>query len=113
MNRDHWMLIKVYAPALLLVLAALVLMGALSGLREYPQTAGFFNVWRCAPLGLLTWALGLAAMASYRLWRWEQGIGAVCPRCDGPLGRERPGIRGRGDYRKCMRCGDNINQRYY
>jgi DNA-directed RNA polymerase subunit RPC12/RpoP len=65
------------------------------------------------PLGGLLVAGAWYLASVYRLWHWEAGRGAACPYCSGPLGHERPGIRGQSDYRRCYGCGRAVAERYY
>jgi hypothetical protein len=64
---------------------------------------------------LLAMAAGtvLFFVVTYRFWRWDRGEWHECPNCGGPLGGARAGIRGRGDYRTCLQCSRNVNERFY
>ena len=72
--------------------------------------AAFEMLW-WLPLGLLAAALFFGVYAIYRLWEAENGEGAICHRCGGPLGAEKDGRY--GEYRTCMNCGKNVSNRKY
>lgn len=110
MNSDTWMAVKVYAPAVLAVVAALVLLEASSAMGQHAMFSQVAGMLRLGSLGAFVIALGFGTYGSVRLIRAEQGKGLLCD-CGGLLGRE---IDGRfGFYRKCMRCSRNVAQRYY
>lgn len=114
MDRQGWMLVRAYLPAIVLFVCALLVMQPIGGLRDSALGAGFFNVFRWVAVGMVGWALLLASTASYRLWRWERGHGPSCVFCGGPLGHERDGRDSRGGaYRQCYACGKNVNHRHY
>jgi hypothetical protein len=112
MDRWTWMALKVYAPSIGMGLLALVLMLMTPDQPNNPLVAPFAQIFQWASLAAMLAALGLGAIAAYSLWRWERGEALICD-CGGLLGRERDGVRGRTDYRKCLACGKNVSSRYY
>jgi len=113
MDRTTWMTLKAYVPAAALLVVAFVALAAAKGLAAYPLSAVAFSLFRMGSLIAFGLALIALASATYRLWRWENGKGPICPVCSGPLGAEKSGIKGRGDYRTCMQCGKHANERFY
>lgn len=113
MGRENWVVIRAYLPAALWIAMALLAIGVLSGMRDIPYASTLITTLRWVPAGMLAWAVILAGGATYRLWQWERGIGPSCNHCASPLGHERPGVRGRGVYRRCLGCGINVNHKHY
>ena len=112
MDRWNWMLVRAYAPSMALTLAAMLLVWLLPKNTDNPFLAVFSDIFRWLPLITLAMGLVLTLWTTFRLWRWQQGDALTCE-CGGLLGRERPGIRGRTDYRKCLACGQNWSSRHY
>jgi hypothetical protein len=106
------MYIKAFVPTALLLVATVTVTWLVSGLRDNPNFSSLFELARWIPFSGFAATLLLGAFTSYRLWRWGQGYALTCE-CGGLLGRERLGIRGRGDYRHCLACGRNVNHRHY
>jgi hypothetical protein len=111
MDRNTWMVVRLYLPGLMAIAGALVLTLGASRMGEDgmfgQQLAGAFLL---GAKGLLLAAAALWAYTTYRLWRASRGEGVLCG-CGGLLGRE---INGRyGPYRKCMRCSRNVPRRDY
>ncbi len=114
MDRQTWMLVRAYAPGLLLVIGAFVAMGIFAGWRDSQYFAGMWSTVRWIPVLLLCTGFALACAATFRLLRWNRARGPTCDRCGGPLGHERAGYASRGGaYRRCLACGDNVNHRHY
>lgn len=112
MDRWGWMALRAYVPAAFALVAGLVSAWVVSHLPAGSLIAGMLAPLRwVAPIAFLA-AVGLSLLATYRLLQWERGSAPTC-HCGGLLGRERPGIRGRGDYRRCLACGRAVNQRHY
>ena len=110
MNSASWMTFKVYAPALLALVAAFLLLEAGSAIKQHEIFSQVAELLRLASLGAFAFALGWGTYASVRMIRAEEGKGLLCD-CGGLLGRE---IDGRyGLYRKCMCCGRNVNRMHY
>lgn len=77
-----------------------------AGLGELAAPAAQLSAFALACAGALAlWATG-------RLWRAHYGKGRLCD-CGGLLGRERPGVRGQTDYRRCLACGRAVSSRFY
>ena len=110
MSSDTWMAVKVYMPAVLAAIAALVLLEASSAFAQHELLAQVAGMLRWASLGAFVLALGAGTYGSVRLVRAEQGKGLLCD-CGGLLGRETDGRY--GYYRKCMRCSRNVNRKHY
>lgn len=70
----------------------------------------FEMVWWVPFAGFAAAALH-AGYVIFRMWQAENGEGLICVRCGGPLGGEKDGRY--GEYRSCMSCGKNINNRNY
>lgn len=113
MSHETLMTIRLAAPVYGLMLFALILLYVaeswtsppyLSALAPYLEQASWLTM---ALDGLVT--LYVAA----RLVRWHQGHGLACNRCGCLLGRERPGLRHYGPYRKCLGCQRNTPQQEY
>lgn len=102
------MVLRMYAPAMLIVAGGLVAAETIS--RTQRVFGGFFSA-RVASLSfLLAILIGIAwAMyASWRLWRWARGRELRCA-CGGLM--SRPRVNRRGEiYRKCMGCGGKTVQ---
>jgi hypothetical protein len=114
MDRQGWMLVRAYLPAVVLFVCALLMMQPLGGLRDSAIGAGFFNVFRWVPVAMAGGAFLMFGAATFRLLQWERGVGPSCVTCDGPLGPERDGRASRGGaYRQCYACGKNVNHRHY
>lgn len=107
------MLIRAYGPPCVLLVVAFAILFSAPEVRSGSYAAPIINLlpW----VSLIPFAMGswLLAAASFRLWRYERGEGPMCNKCGGPLGGEKVGKRGRGDYRTCMQCGTNVNERFY
>jgi hypothetical protein len=104
------MVVKLFAPTVLAVLAALGLLEASSAMAQHIWFTQVAGTLRWTSLGVFVIALGTGTYASARLVRAEQGMGLLCG-CGGLLGRE---IDGRyGYYRKCIRCSRNVNRQHY
>lgn len=112
MDRWTWMAMRLYAPAAATAVVTALARIMLSGLAVGPFGLSFQPVLRWGTLAGAIVTLGLLAIASFRLWRWTDGQGRLCD-CGGVLGRERPGIRGRTDYRRCLACDRAVSSRYY
>lgn len=110
MDRDTWMAIKLYMPAALALLAALVLARLGESIAHHQLIAGVAQALRWAGIGAFGLAVLAGAHATVRLYRAMRGLGPLCD-CGGLLGRE---IDGRyGPYRRCLRCSRNVPQRAY
>ena len=105
-------LVRAFWPSIVSMAAGLAIIFILTPLRD---SAGpfqqFFTVLALAPLAFLLFALGYGAWVYYRMAQAESGVGPICTSCGGPLGFERTGRY--GDYRKCLACGTNVNNRHY
>lgn len=112
MDRWTWMALKAYVPAMTALAGAVASMWVISGWKDNLYLAGMVGVASWVPIVGFAVAVGLGSWTTYRLWRWERGEALVCD-CGGLLGRERPGVRDRGDYRRCLACGRNMNHRHY
>lgn len=112
MDRWNLMFIRTYAPSVALAMGALLLMWLLPDDTNNPFLKVFSDIFLWVPLIVLTVSAVSAVWATFRLRQWEQGDALACD-CGGLLGRERPGIRGRSDYRKCLACGRNCASRNY
>lgn len=108
---DWIKIIRAYWPAIFAVAFSCFGMAIVSPLRESELTVGLFTIWRWLPLGALVFGLSYGGWVTCRLFQAERGRGHLCPRCSGPLGHERKGRY--GDYRRCLACGYNANQRHY
>ena len=114
MDRSAWMLVRACLPGAVLFAGALVSAALLAGLNRGPLAAGLFDMLRWVPIAMAGVGFLLLGAASYRLWRWERGIGPSCATCGGPLGHEREGRANRGGaFRRCYACGKAVNYRYY
>ncbi|GAB3097185.1 hypothetical protein [Lysobacter terrae] len=112
MDRWGWMALRAYVPTGFALIVGLVSAWAVSGLPADSVIAGMLAPLQwVSPIAFLA-AVGLSLLATYRLLQWERGNAITCD-CGGLLGRERPGIKGRGDYRKCLACGRFVNHRHY
>lgn len=107
------MAVKAYAPIALALIVAFASMYVLAGWREIPHFVGFVALGRFVPMLALAGAMALFGTTTWRLLRWERGLGPMCHLCGGPLGRVRDGVRDRGDYRRCLACGKAVNNRHY
>lgn len=112
MDRWDWMYFRAFVPILLLLLATVASVWLVLGLRGNPYLSSLFEMARWIPLAGFVATLLFSTWTAYCLWRWGRGDALTCE-CGGLLGRERPGIRGRGDYRQCLACGGNVNHRHY
>lgn len=112
MDRWNLMFIRAYAPSIAFSAAAMFLLWLLPGKTDNPFLAVFADIFRWLPLLAMGISVVLAIWTTVRLWQWQQGNAISCE-CGGLLGRERPGIRGRTDYRKCLACGRNSSSRHY
>jgi hypothetical protein len=106
MERTTVMTARVFAPAGLVLLAAVALVCADSKLAGQPLLQGIATALDWVVVVALIAAFGLAIHAVIRLWRWERGDAHDCPSCGGLLGWEREGRH--GPYRKCLGCRKNI-----
>ncbi len=111
MDRWTWMMVRMYAPALGALAAGLLLMLPLGMLRESPVLAWVYAMARWLPALAIAVAVTLALVATLRIWRWDQGHSHLVCDCGGLLGRERDGRF--GQYRKCLACNRNVNEKYY
>lgn len=111
MERLTVMIVRVFAPTGIAVLAAIGLAFAESGLSNHPMLRGVATEWEVLVWVAFAAAFGLALHAMFRLWRWEHGRAIGCPNCGGLLGWERDGRH--GPYRKCLGCGRNIARDKY
>lgn len=110
MDKFEWMSVKVFLPGAFCMLASLAAVWLLSGLQGSPYTARLWDGVRWVPVSMFGFGLLLVGHAVYRLCRWQRGEGSLCD-CGGLLGRE---IDGRyGLYRRCLACGQNVNERNY
>ena len=108
---DWLKVLRVYWPTIVAVAFSFFGMAILSPLRESELTAGLFTTLRWLPLGTLLVGMVYGGWVTYRLTQAERGRGHLCPRCYGPLGHEQNGRY--GDYRRCLACGYNANERHY
>lgn len=114
MDQDYWIALRAYASVGLVLVVALIFMGLSEGAEGNPYLIGVAKVLSWLALTATGGSFVLAATVSFRLWQWQQGNGPDCLRCGGPLGFDRQGISSYGGaYRRCWRCGGNINHRYY
>ncbi len=113
MDQTTWMLIRAYLPVAALFAIGLGLLVISPDADSGSLTAPIVNLFRWGSLLAMAAGAILLLVVSYRFWRWERGLGPACPNCGGPLGGERNGIRGRGDYRACLQCNKNVNERFY
>ena len=108
----RWMnLIRAYWPAIAAMAFSLLAVGVISPLRHSSFGTELMASLRWVPLGGLAVALLYGAWVTFRSWQAERGHGCLCPLCMGPLGHERSGRY--GDYRRCLLCGHNANERHY
>lgn len=112
MERWIWMTLRLYAPAATVAVVTMLARIPLSGLADGLLGLAFQPVLRWGTLAGAVVTLTLLTVASIRLWRWTDGVGLLCD-CGGLLGRERPGIRGRTDYRRCLVCNRAVSSRYF
>jgi hypothetical protein len=112
MDRWTWMALRLYAPAAAGAVVTVLALIPLSGLADGPLGLAFQPVLRLGTLAGAVATMALFAIASIRLLRWIDGEGLLCE-CGGLLGRERPGIRGRTDYRRCLACNRAVSSRHY
>src|SRR4249919_329862 len=108
MDRWGWMALRAYVPAGIALVVGVVSAWMVSGLQANPLLAGMSAPLQWVSPSAFLAAVGLSLLATYRLLQWERGNALTCD-CGGLLGRERAGIRGRGDYRRCLACGRNVN----
>ncbi|GAA5007321.1 hypothetical protein GCM10025793_16810 [Lysobacter lycopersici] len=114
MDRMTWAVARGYMPAAFALAVAVVSMFVVAGLQSSPYLAGLVPLARWVPLAALAAAMGLWAVRTWGLWRWQQGAAAGCCVCGGPLGFERVGRTDRGGaYRRCLACRTNVNHRHY
>ena len=109
---DRWtlMIVRAYLPATFALAVSFALLFAATRFRDMEVLAGLAE-----SLGLaFAVALGFASLHALwmagRLWRAERGRGLLCD-CGGLLGRERPGVRGQTNYRRCLACGRAVSSR--
>ncbi len=108
------MWVRAYAPAVVVLVLAILIKAVVAPLDANPLAGGVVSVMRWLPIAGLGWALLLAAMASYRIWRWDRGESPACVACSGPLGGEQLGRANRGGaFRRCYACGKAVNHRHY
>ena len=112
MDRWTWMTLRLYTPAAAVAVVTMLASVPLSRLAEGPLGLAFQPLLRWGTIAGAVATLSLLAVASIRMWRWTNGEGLLCD-CGGLLGRERPGIRGRTDYRRCLACDRAVSSRYY
>lgn len=112
MSKETWIVLRACWPGLVWLGIGVLSAGVGSGLAASPYSASLFDNLRWIPVGLFGLSVVSFASAGYRLWQWDRA-GPACNHCGGPLGHEREGIRGRGNYRRCLACGINVNQRHY
>jgi hypothetical protein len=112
MDRWTFMVFRAYGPCIGLgVLSAVfTLLGPEPS--DGPFANPFATMFAWASFGAALASLGAGIFAAYSLWRWQRGLALAC-HCGGLLGRERPGIRGRTDYRQCLACGKNVSSNHY
>lgn len=109
MDRWHWMVARMYAPAAgMLALSFAVTLPA-TMLHASPLLAGIADLLHWASLACMAAAGLLWGASTYKLWRWERGQAVLTCDCGGLLGRERDGRY--GIYRRCLACSRNINER--
>jgi len=102
---------RIFAPACAALLIVLVLMLVGSYLTTQPLLISVTAEWNKLVALVLFIAIGLAANAAYRLWRWRYGRGVDCPACGGLLESKRQGRF--GPHRRCMACNKNISRVSY
>lgn len=112
MDRWTWMTLRLYAPAAAVAAVTMLIRVPLSGLVGGLFGPAFQPFLHWGTLAGAAMTFVLLAIASIRLWSWTDGHGLLCE-CGGLLGRERPGIRGRTDYRRCLACDRAISSRHY
>lgn len=103
--------IRAYGPGIALIGASLVAMALIGALRANPLAAGLTQLVRWIPLVGFGLGFFYCAWVTWRLWQADQGIGALCPRCGGPLGSEK--YRPYSPHRTCLVCGKHANERHY
>lgn len=113
MDRTTWMLISAYLPVAALYAISLLILFAVPDVDPSSLVAPIVNIFRLGSFLAMCGGTLLLLVVSYRLWLWERGDGPACPNCGGPLGGEKIGIRGRGNYRVCFQCNKNVNERFY
>lgn len=110
MDRDMWMAVKLYLPAALALLAALVLAQLEESIAQHQLLAGIAQALRWASIAAFGLAVLAGTLGTVRFYRAERGLGLLCD-CGGLLGRK---INGRyGPYRRCLRCSRDVPQREY
>lgn len=108
---DWFNTIRAYWPALVVAVVSAFCMFVLAPVQSGPLAGGVFAALRWVPLAGLAFAMGYGGWVTLRLSQAERGIGHLCPRCPGPLGREKLGRYGL--YRTCLCCGQHANERHY
>lgn len=111
MDRWTWMAIRIYAPAAGVLLLSLMLTVPIASIAKHAIWAGVSEIAWWATFAGMVVGTGMAAFATFRLWRWERGDASMACDCGGLLGRERNGRYGL--YRKCFGCRKNVNERKY
>jgi len=111
---DRWtvMALKIFMPSICFGLLALLLVFMAPDQTINPLIRPFAEMYLWLSLGAMLAALGFGIFSAYSLWRWQRGEALMC-NCGGLLGRERPGIRGRTDYRTCLACGRHVSSKDY
>lgn len=103
------MLLRLAAPAGLVLLLGLVLASVAATLSDFPLRLGGQALW--PGIGdAIAMAAGGVALVVYlfgmlRYWRWTRDEGDMCFVCSCLHGRVRDGRY--GPYRKCLGCGKN------
>jgi hypothetical protein len=105
-------LIRAFWPSIVAtvggVLAMLIVLPLRDAAGPFQSVVGFLAL---APFAFLGFAFVYGGWVYYRFTQAEAGDGPICTSCGGPLGHERDGRY--GDYRKCLACGTNVNNRHY
>lgn len=108
---DMFQVLRIYWPAISITIVTVVVSLVLAQIGENRLAFTMFPFLHWVPVIGLGLASGCALWVTFRLHQAERGVGLMCPTCCGPLGIERDGRY--GNYRKCLACGRNANERHY
>lgn len=70
-----------------------------------------FAILLWVPMALFLCGILISFWVTCRLLLSEYGVGSVCPHCGGPLSLIERYVY--SSYRKCLKCGKNVNKRHY
>lgn len=111
MIRLDWVYVKACVPGGVVAIGTLFIALKLEAMQGSSFFVGIAILAPWVTLAGFAAALLLVAVPTWGLWRWKRGKGPMCPRCDGPLGRETSGRF--GPYRRCLACGSTTSSPYY